>query len=77
MWEKVLKEETEYYSLEEYESNSPQRLFEQLDTLTKDGDELAHLMFSEIVRMLPYYKVQKMLRNIMAELNNPERGSNF
>ena len=67
----------EFDSLEEYESQDPQRLFEDLIQMTDDGDELATMLLSEIERELPVEKVRKMLKNIMAELNNPERGSNF
>ena len=77
MWEKVLKYETEFNSLEEYKSQDPQRLFENLIQMTDDGDELASMLLSEIERMLPIEKVRKILDNIKANLNNPDRKSNF
>tara|TARA_R100000388_G_scaffold94694_1_gene82834 strand:+ start:750 stop:983 length:234 start_codon:yes stop_codon:yes gene_type:complete len=77
MWEKVLKYETEFDSLEEYESQDPRRLFEDLIQMTDDGDELASMLLSEIERMLPIEKVRKILDNIKANLNNPDRKSNF
>lgn len=77
MWEKVLKYETEYDSLEEYESQDPRRLFEDLLQMTDNGDELATMLLLEIERALPVEKVSKMLNSIKANLNNPDRKSNF
>lgn len=77
MWEKVLKNETEYDSLEEYESQDPQRLFEELIQMTDDGDELASMLLSRLEMSLPVEKVREILFDIKAELNNPDRKSNF
>lgn len=77
MWERVLKYETEYDSFEEYESQDPRRLFEELIQMTDDGDELANMLLSEIERALPVEKVREMLKSIKANLNNPDRKSNF
>lgn len=77
MWKKMLKYETEFDSLEEYESQDPTRLFEELIQMTDDGDELASMLFSEIDRALPVEKVREMLKSIKANLNNPDRKSNF
>jgi len=75
MWEKVLK--NEYDSLEEYESQDPRRLFEELMQMTDDGDELATMLLLELERNLPVEKVREILFNIKAELNHPDRKFNY
>ena len=80
MWEKVLKYETEYDSEEAFnraqQRNIMYSLLEKTDG-PDDVEELIMMLFSELERNLPVEKIREMLRSIKADLNNPERGSNF
>ena len=80
MWEKVLKYETEYDSEEALNRAQPRNIMYSLLEKTDgpdDVEELIMMLFSELERNLPVEKIREMLRSIKADLNNPERGSNF
>tara|TARA_R100000773_G_C4156125_1_gene76024 strand:+ start:237 stop:521 length:285 start_codon:yes stop_codon:yes gene_type:complete len=80
MWERVLKYETEYDSLEEFNRAQPinimYSLLEETDGID-DVQELLMMLFSELERNLPVEKIREMLKSIRADLNNPDRKSDF
>ena len=80
MWEKVLKYETEYDSEEAFNRAQPMNimysLLEKTDGMD-DVEELLMMLFSELERNLPVEVIREMLKSIKADLNNPDRKSNF
>ena len=80
MWEKVLKYETENDSEEAFNRAQPKNimysLLEKTDGMD-DVEELLMMLMSELERNLPAEKIREMLKSIRANLNNPDRKSNF
>lgn len=80
MWEKVLKYETEYDSEEAFNRAQPRGIMYSLLGQTDgmdDVEELLMMLMSELERNLPVEKIREMLKSIKADLNNPDRKSNF
>ncbi len=80
MWEKVLKYETEWESEEAFNRAQPQNVMYSMLEETDGPDdiqELVMMLLQELERNLPVEKVRKILYNIRADLNNPDRKSNF